>query len=337
MISHKFELIGITILVIALTLTLGSCDMGDDTEDAEPTMYELTVEMEGNGIIFEDGEELLEEEDSETTEAEEYSSITLEAKPNEGWKFWGWDLEWSEVDRLIDKKINVAMDEDRTVTAYFEKKETFEVDITNYPEEVTGIDEDVELEAVIENTGSVEETQEILFKVDDEEITKREINLKSEESQIEDFTFTPESEHAGETLSASVISEDSQDIVVIEIKKHIIDYEFAIVGSTGYSLIYDEPSNTLQVEAYIEPSIEIEQAKYNGDLLNGKYEVEFHIEDYEWLGYDKHELEFNQGESEIPEESIEWIGVTNYYGDDPKVFFDLPDDVIIKMIENPSS
>ena len=87
--THKFKIIGIFALVIVLTLTLSSCDLFEDDE-VEPTMYELTVKMEGEGVIYEDDKELLTEEDSETIDAEENTSVTLKAEPDEDWEFIEW-------------------------------------------------------------------------------------------------------------------------------------------------------------------------------------------------------------------------------------------------------
>ena len=211
MYTQKLKLLFIFTLIITVTLTLGSCDLNDE----EPTMYDLTVEMEGEGVIYEDGEKLLtEEEESETLEVEENTSVTLEAEPEDDWKF----IKWTGDEEDEEKEISVPMDEDKSVTAHFEEKTAhFEVDITDYTDDITGEGEDIEIDYEIENTGDVEDTKDIIFSVNGEVEDSEEITLAADETYENEFIYTTKSEDVGKELDIEVASDDDADAASITV------------------------------------------------------------------------------------------------------------------------
>lgn len=87
---------------------MAGCDMGE-TVETEPTYYDLTIEVDGEGNT---------EPDPNTHEYEEGTTVSLEAIPADNWKFNQWT---GDVDST-DKEISVYMDGDKSVTARFEQE-----------------------------------------------------------------------------------------------------------------------------------------------------------------------------------------------------------------------
>ncbi|MFP4142822.1 MAG: InlB B-repeat-containing protein [Thermoplasmata archaeon] len=85
----------------------------EDTYPYAPELYELTINIEGQGTVEVYGEEV---EDGWTQEYVEGTELTLEAIPDEGYEF----DEWTGTDQTGDE-INITMDEDKDITAHFEE------------------------------------------------------------------------------------------------------------------------------------------------------------------------------------------------------------------------
>ena len=99
-----------------LTLPLAACDT-DLIDGDDPVFYTLTVEMQGEGEILDDTDNVvLESEDEiEKIDGEKGALIKLIANPAEGYAFYKWtgDVETEE------KEISFEMNQEKAVTALF--------------------------------------------------------------------------------------------------------------------------------------------------------------------------------------------------------------------------
>jgi len=86
-------------------------------ESAKVETYNLTVNIDGNGTVEVDGEEV---EDGWTGEFLEGANVSLEAIADEGWDFVNWTGDLPEDEE--GKQINITMDSDKTITAHFEEE-----------------------------------------------------------------------------------------------------------------------------------------------------------------------------------------------------------------------
>ncbi len=85
MISKKIKIIGVFVLAISVTISLSACELDDldDTngEDQEPNMYELTIEVYGEGTT---------DPEPNTYEYEKGSIADIEAIPDDNYEFVEW-------------------------------------------------------------------------------------------------------------------------------------------------------------------------------------------------------------------------------------------------------
>jgi len=115
--SHKFKIIGIFALGIALTVTLGACDLNDDP-DPTPDTYTITIEMLGEGEVLDEEDNVILDEDEETKEifVEAGDTLKLYPSPAEG-RIITYDGEFEfdgEEEILI-----IEADEDKTGKIFF--------------------------------------------------------------------------------------------------------------------------------------------------------------------------------------------------------------------------
>lgn len=96
----------------------------DDDEDDEADMFELMIDIDGEGTV-EVNDNQIEDEWSETYD--EGTELNLEAVAAENWYFDEWTGDYSGE----DDEINIIMNEDKSITANFETDEvtTYELDI----------------------------------------------------------------------------------------------------------------------------------------------------------------------------------------------------------------
>ncbi|MEF8873964.1 MAG: CARDB domain-containing protein, partial [Candidatus Thermoplasmatota archaeon] len=142
------------------------------------------------------------------------TEVSLEAIPDEGQEF----HEWTGTDQT-GENITITMDEDKDITAHFipegQNPANFEVTIDS-PEDGAEITKgnDVTVEFTVENTGDLEDTQQIVFNVDGEEVDTVEMTLAGNESDTGEFTWTADSEGDYTLEVASDDTDDSVDISV---------------------------------------------------------------------------------------------------------------------------
>jgi len=166
------------------------------TANFEIIEYVLTINVEGEGTTYPgSGDHTYEYGDE----------IEIEAFSEHGWVFGGWtgDHESEE------KEITLDMYDDKEITATFLRGPQFDVNIISPDaDEEFGTDEKITFGYEITNTGDVEETHEIEFKVDGELEDSVEITLGAGEVHEGEFTWETEEEGDYEI----VISVDGDDI-----------------------------------------------------------------------------------------------------------------------------
>ena len=110
MLTKKAKFLGLFILAVSLTIILASCDMGE-TVETDPTYYDLTIEVDGEGTT---------EPAPGTYEYEEGTTVDLEVTPEEGWKFDSWD---GNVQDSEAAETSILMESNETVTAVFKEED----------------------------------------------------------------------------------------------------------------------------------------------------------------------------------------------------------------------
>ncbi len=186
-------------------LRVESSDDQDEVTVTVTAVNELTINAEEGGTT--DPEPGVYTYDSGEEE-------TVEAIPDEGYEF----VEWTGDVTGTDTTITVTMDTDKEITAVFQEEPDpayFEVEITNYDDEVEE-DETVTVDFTVENTGDLEDTQDIVFSVDGSEDDSMEVTLEAGEDYSGSFTW--EAEEEGD-YDLEVSSEDTSDSVTVTVEE----------------------------------------------------------------------------------------------------------------------
>ncbi|MFW6065044.1 MAG: InlB B-repeat-containing protein [Candidatus Natronoplasma sp.] len=179
-------------------------------ERKEIEEHTLEIDITGEGLVK------VEDENVSLPYKEEYengTTVSLEAIAVEGWSFKRWTG-----DHESDKeKITVLIEDETRITAHLEKlgAAQFEVEIHSYDVREDDDQETlVSVEYSLENTGDVEDTQEIALYVEGDKEEKTELTLGADEKRNEEFTVEVEEE----ICEIEIVSEDDEetDIVVIE-------------------------------------------------------------------------------------------------------------------------
>jgi len=198
------------------------------TTEEEPVMYNLTLEIKGDGAVTVEWNE--EEEtvtDDEILEFKENTTVTLTSDPDEGYHF----VEWTGNVSSTDGQIDITMDGDKEITAWFEESEQpfFEVKITEYDEEIEE-GRYITVEFTVENTGDVKGTQNITFSVGGSEEDEKVFTIEPDEERSGKFFWQAE---AGSHL-LTVASEDDSDTVAVNV---YIDEPGLLPGFTSFLLV----------------------------------------------------------------------------------------------------
>lgn len=176
------------------------------TFETEPSMYELTIYIEGDGDV--------DIEPGDREEYEEGSKVELTAIPDEHWDF----NEWTGDYEGMEEEITITMDDHKEITAHFVEEPYFEVNITA-PEDNEEFDEGqtVIVEYTVENLGDVEDTQAIEFWIGDEHICSEE-NVTLNGTHSGEFSWKPEGTGEFEVTVSSIDDSDRVNIYVAEDK-----------------------------------------------------------------------------------------------------------------------
>ncbi|MFW6048146.1 MAG: InlB B-repeat-containing protein, partial [Candidatus Natronoplasma sp.] len=197
----------------------------------EEHSYNLTVNVEGEGSIDVDPDE---------KEYEPGTIVNLTAEPDEQYYF----ERWSGDHESEDKEINITLDDNKEISAHFKKGEAiFYIEIIGQDEKVE-IGDQVTVEYLVENTGEVEGTQEMVFRVNNRDIEVVEFSLSPGENKTENFSMEAEKdifEEEGE-FDLQVLGEDEGDSVTVVVeesslvsdgKNFLFDYWWVLLIITG--------------------------------------------------------------------------------------------------------
>jgi len=180
--------------------------------------HQLTVDIIGEGQV-----EIYPDQD----EYDEGTEVTLTAEPDEGWEF----VEWTRDYEGTEEEIVVTMNTDKQITAVFEEElepAYFEIEIKDYDDEVEE-GETVTIEFTVENPGELEDTQTIVFSVDDNEEDSIEVTLDAGEEYSGEFEW--EAEDEGD-YDLEVASEDTSYLVMVTVEGVEEDEWWEIPGFT---------------------------------------------------------------------------------------------------------
>ena len=212
-------------ILIILAFSLSGCFFGTDDKTVESTdMYELTIEIEGQGLVRDLKEGVHEFEDG--------AIVDLKAKAKDGWQFKRWV---GPVSEKYERKTSVHMNSNQHVVAVFEEKEIddpspayFDVEIkdTNSPI-IEG--ETLEVEAKIKNTGDEKDSQKIKLLIDGEKKDYSKISLSRNESKAVTFSWNTEKSDEG-SYEAKITSEDDSDTISVTVNEKTKPTEPEITG-----------------------------------------------------------------------------------------------------------
>jgi len=175
--------------------------------EPEEDEYVLTINRDGGGTtepgpgdhIYQEGEQ-----------------VAVEAIPDEGWYF----VEWTGDYTGTEEEITLTMDEDKEITAHFDGDETFfEVGIIDF-DEVVEIGENITIEYQVENTGAIEDTQEIELRTRGVHVERVDVTLAGGEKYIGEFMFEACNMRFGDggEFDFIVVTEDGEDSVSIVVE-----------------------------------------------------------------------------------------------------------------------
>ncbi len=176
-------------------------------EDIET--YELTIQIEGEGDIEVDPEQVAYEENTE---------VKLEALPEENWYFVEWTGDYEGEDEK--EMIMITMDKDKEITANFEKYDPpyFDVEILEYDEDVKE-DEEITVGFRVKNTGEFEGEQKLVLKVDEKKVETKELALDG--GQKREGEFTIEGKEVGEHELELYSADDASDEVMVMVEEDV--------------------------------------------------------------------------------------------------------------------
>lgn len=244
-----------------------SIDILDDyTIGPEFSRYrELSVESGEGGKVDEPGEGRFEYKKEDV--------VVLKAKPEERYNFYSWSGDVVSE----DKEVTVEMTEDKEVYAEFVEAEYFKVEITE-PQMPPKHDEGdiIGVEYFVENTGSLEDTQDVEFVVlnDTDHVVHREVeedvSLGVGDNYTEGFFQWAVDSHDEAPYKLMVSSNDDSDSVYI----NVYDYFTLSIGSHGDGWTSPEEGNYTYkeetgVRAEAVPGDEGEFDRWVGDYPDG--------------------------------------------------------------------
>ncbi len=197
--------IGVALLLI-FTVNLTGCVELEDEEK-----YELTVDIEGEGTVLADDDEI---EDGWSEEFEEGSNIDLEANPKEGWYF----EKWTDDHTAEERTIELELEEDIHVTAHFEQM----------------VEDQVLLTIDIEGDGATEPSSgDRTYDIGEK------VNLTVVEEYHDDFIEwrgdVPEGE---DELEITIVMGNDKEITAVFEEK---EKEIVIKDAVGEEITFEEP------------------------------------------------------------------------------------------------
>lgn len=209
-----------------MLITLSACDLNGDLGEEPLDFHNLTLEIEGEGVVLWDGLEeegsLDSPEETEEIEVEDGAGVDLTAEAADDYNFSSWK---GEVQEKRSEETRVMMEEDRTVRAVFYEIKEGSHFAVNINEEASDeeVDPGEELTIVVdvENRGEDADTQEIQLPLEEEMILTEEVTLDPGEYQEVVFTIeVPEGVSPGEE-EITVFSDDEEESYTVTISGEV--------------------------------------------------------------------------------------------------------------------
>jgi len=253
----------------------------------EERRYTLDVDINGDGSV---------NTDPDQTDYKPGTEVTLTADPEDQYYFAG----WTGYEESEDDEISITMNRTVEITAHFEKGEAiFEVDIISSFDDEIEIDEEIEVEYSVKNTGEVAGEQQITFSVYDEEDEKiYENNTKlilERETVSEEKKFVWANDEAG-NYRLEVSSEDHEAYVEVSVKEDDEPNEFEVTN-LGIDPEEPEPGEEFKI------SVEVTNLGEN----HGEFTVDFELNG-EIIDSKKVELDPDQSKTVTISHTIEDTG-----------------------------
>lgn len=186
--------------------------------------YHLTADVDGEGSvdptegIYHDGD-----------------MVTVEATPADGWKFVEWTGNVPEDEEGLE--IKITMDENRSITAHFEKL-VAEFEVTHFDVEENGLE--LNITAYVENVGNAEGSLGLM--IEGEEVESITLGV----GEADDFEYTHEFEEEGEYTIE--LSHQIETVNVEELGKD--DESDGDNGTPGFDLILMLSGLSIALTAY---------------------------------------------------------------------------------------
>ena len=290
-------------------------EMLDDysiTANFAPETYFLTVNIDGQGTVEVDGDEI---DDGDTLEYEYGTIVDIEAIADDGWTFDEWLGDNDTITDPTENHTTIEMLDNYTVTAEFIEAEgsEFVVTITDTNDPISE-GEDLVVEVEVENWGDIEDKQDIVMLDFNGDEVDRYDDLELESGETETVTLIWNTQEGdGSRDNIEVFSEDTTDTEVVIITRIAVNEEED--GSVGDPYVWEDYWDIEDV--YVEGLDEI-YLRYHFDLtgttapgteaevrilIDGN-EVMYENEDgqYEWEDY-----------LEIPDSSEEEVNIQFQY------------------------
>ena len=192
---------------------------------------EVVADIENTGEVEDTQDVSVSVADEETTE-----SVTLEGAESDAVT-----LEWeTTADDAGTYDATAASDDDSdTAELVVLEPAHFDVEITETNEPVEE-EETLEVSADIENTGEVEDTQDIVLDIDGDAVDETSLTLEGAESDSVTLEWETEADDAGE-YTATVSSDDDSDSADVEVEEPLEPAFFAVdIVDTNSPVTIDE-------------------------------------------------------------------------------------------------
>ncbi len=232
--KRKTALVALSTLLLVFSVAISSTSTSEAIE--EDAFFEVEIKEYEESVV--DGDEvIIEYTVTNTGETEDTQNIigaingnvvhtlydlTLEGEETYEGEF-TWTASYSEFrEETVVEVMSDNETDSVTITVFEEEPEPlFEVDITDYEEEIEE-GETVNVEYIIENTGEIEGTQDIIFNVEGaQEEIEEDVKLEADDDYSGEFTWEAEdegdydlevtSDDDTESVTVSVIEEDDED------------------------------------------------------------------------------------------------------------------------------
>lgn len=193
-----------------------------------------TVENKGdvNGTQNITSMAMVDEDDGELLHSNTTEDVELEGEGGTYEEHFNWTFEESGEYRLIVE----SEDDYKEISITILEEELFEVEIIS-PEEGDELreHETITINYTVENTGDIEDTQEVNLTINEELVQKENITLPDGEEEEKSYTWDERKEPIEYTLTLR--SEDDEDSVTLNLKRHVREQPAAAPGQNTITVL----------------------------------------------------------------------------------------------------